>query len=347
MSAEPAGDDSLTPIIGTVRVARGLTQKEVSAQTGLSQALLSKVESGMVTLDQERMQLLAKALDVPVEGLQLTRGDLGTPSHIFHRKRATLPVSRANQIRAQLDLAHMQIAAIFGNDRPPARLHRTPLPEDGYITPEDVARDLREELQLEDGPLENLVGVLEDRGVAVLRMDLGSTRIDALVSWPAKQWPLVILSDHAPADRQRFTLAHELGHAVMHEIPTENQETEADRFASEFLMPASSIRTELSDVSIPRLAKLKTKWGVSMAALLRRARDLGQISESKYKQMNIEFSKAGYRKSEPVQIPAEAPALIHRAIERRLNQGERIKDIALAASMNPSRFESTYRIEAA
>jgi len=347
MNMDETRNEDREPIVSTIRLARGLTQSQVATKTGISQALLSKAESGMVTLDDERLALLADALDVPLHALRLTSSHIGAPAYIFHRKRSTLPVSKANQIRAQLDLAHMQVAAILDNDRPPARLQRTRLPEDGYITPEDIARDLRDELALGDGPIENLVQVLEDAGVAVLRTDLGSTRIDALVSWPPNKWPLVILSSHAPADRQRFTLAHELGHAVMHEVPAEEQESEADRFASEFLMPAHSIRRDLNEVSIPQLAKLKPKWKVSMAGLLRRARDLGQITESQYKQMNIEFSKAGYRKSEPVEIPAETPSLVRQAIEDRLRGGESILDIASAACMNPTRFENTYRNEAA
>lgn len=347
MDTNAPGAEDRQPIVGTIRLSRGLTQSQVAAKTGISQALLSKAESGMVVLDDERLKLLAEVLDVPVAALRLTRRHLGASSYIFHRKRSTLPVSKANQIRARLDMTHLQVAAILGDTRPPTRLQRTPLPEDGYVTPEDVARDLRDEFSLGHGPIENLVQVLEDAGVAVLRTDLGSTRIDALVSWPPQHWPLVMLSSHAPADRQRFTLAHELGHAVMHEIPTEDQEPEADRFASEFLMPAESIRVDLSEVTIPRLAKLKAKWKVSMAALLRRARDLGQITESQYKQMNIEFSKAGYRKSEPVEIPHESPSMVQRAIENRLGNGESIFEIALAAYMSPSSFERTYRNEAA
>jgi Zn-dependent peptidase ImmA (M78 family) len=347
MNMDETRNEDRQPIVSTIRLARGLTQSQVAAKTGISQALLSKAESGMVTLDEERLSLLADALDVPLAALQLTGSQIGAPAYIFHRKRASLPVSKANQIRAQLDLAHLQVAAILENNRPATRLQRTPLPDDGYITPEDVARDLRDELSLGDGPIENLVRVLEDAGVAVLRTDLGSTQIDALVSWPPNKWPLVILSSHAPADRQRFTLAHELGHAVMHEVPSEEQESEADRFASEFLMPAHSIRRDLSEVSIPQLAKLKLKWKVSMAALLRRARDLGQITESQYKQVNIEFSKAGYRKSEPVEIPSETPAMVRQVIENRIRGGESIPDIASAARMNPSRFENTYRNEAA
>ena len=80
--------------------------------------------------------------------------------------------------------------------------------------------------------------------------------------------------------------AHELGHAVMHQIPTEHQEAEADRFASEFLMPAATIRDQLDALTVPKLARLKAEWGASMAALLRRGRDLGRVNDAQYRALN-------------------------------------------------------------
>ena len=188
--------------------------------------------------------------------------------------------------------------------------------------------------------------MLEAAGVVVLVRDFGSALIDAIMSWPDGRVPLVIAGMHAPADRQRFTMAHELGHAVMHQVPTENQESEADRFASELLMPASDIAPALKGVTVPRLAQLKPVWGVSMAALLRRARDLGGISESQYKQVNIEFSKAGYRSREPVELPRESPSLLDAALEERILAGEDVQMIAESALMTEAEFRRVYGGEA-
>lgn len=292
-------------------------------------------------LDPERAKYVADVLGVPPSALVLPVSGLSS-SIVFHRKRATMPVSKANQVRAILDLTHIQVGAVLGSSQPLLRTERTPLPEDGYTTPEDVAKDLRDQLAPGIGPIQSVVATLESAGVPVVIRDLGSTLMDAIFSWPTGAHPLVVLSSHAPADRQRFTLAHELGHAVMHQIPSENQEAEADRFAAEFLMPARGIREHLSGASIPSLARLKPVWRVSMAALLRRARDLGQITESRYKTLSIEMSAAGYRKNEPVSISPEEPSLIGETLARRLADGQTIDNIAIDAYMTPEEFRTTY-----
>lgn len=329
------------PLLGRVRVARGLTQNALAKKSGISQALLSKAEAGLIELDTERALSISQALRVPPSALTVPVSGLSS-SIVFHRKRATMPVSKANQVRAVLDLAHIQVAAILANRRPPLRIERTPLPEDGYTTPEDVAKTLRRTLATGAGPLDNVVTTLESAGVPVVMRDLDSTLMDAIFSWPTGAHPLVVLSNHAPADRQRFTLAHELGHAVMHQVPSDTQEAEADRFASEFLMPAKDIREHLLQVSVPSLARLKPIWKVSMAALLRRAKDLGEITESRYKTLSIEMSAAGYRKNEPVSLEPEVPALIEQTVADRIADGETVDAMAAEAYMTPEEFQSTY-----
>ncbi|NYE95880.1 Zn-dependent peptidase ImmA (M78 family) [Psychromicrobium silvestre] len=293
-------------------------------------------------LDEERKLLLARTLSVPVQALDVAIDEGKSSGLVFHRKRATLPVSKTNQIRAILDFTRVQVDALLGSGRQSPTLMRTPLPEDGLTTPEEVAQGLRKRLALAPGPLPDIVQVLEQAGMAVVRRDLGSTQIDAIVSWPEGDWPLVLLGNHAPGDRQRFTLAHELGHAIMHQLPSEYQEQEADRFASEFLMPLQDIRSELKEISIPSLARLKSRWQVSMAALLRRARDIGTITEARYKALIIEMSRAGYRKREPVDIIVAGPQQIPEAIKRRLALGETPSDLAEAAHLTLDEFDTLY-----
>lgn len=329
-------------MLGTVRAARGMTQSELSRKTRISQSMLSKAESGALLLDEGRLVALADALRVPSTLITVPVSEVGSPPYVFHRKRSTLPVSKANQLRAELDLTHLQVAGILGKRAPKLRLPRTPLPEDGFDSPEDIARNTRTALGLPEGPAAHLVPALERTGIVVVVRPLGSPRIDAIVSWPEGRRPLVLLGDHAPADRQRFTVAHELAHAVMHQVPTEEQESEADRFASELLMPAASIRGQLDHLTIPKLAKLKSEWGVSMAALLRRSRDLGCTGDSQYRALNIELSRAGYRKNEPVQVPHEIPTLLPRVIQERLDDGDGVSDIARSAQMTEDEFKELY-----
>lgn len=121
-------------------------------------------------------------------------------------------------------------------------------------------------------------------------------------------------------DRDRFGSSHELGHLVLHQPgqrpASRTLEREADLFASAFLMPAGSIRDELpSKVEWPHLLQLKQKWGVSVAALLRRSRDLGVMDDATYTQAVKTMSARGWRTDEPGTVTStESPALLSIAL---------------------------------
>jgi Zn-dependent peptidase ImmA (M78 family) len=177
--------------------------------------------------------------------------------------------------------------------------------------------------------------VLEDAGGLVLIRDLGSRQLDAVTQWIDGEPPLFLISAHAPADRFRFSLAHELGHVIIHGEPgaTPVQERQADEFASEFLMPADAVRADLArrHLDLPRLLDLKHQWGVSMAALLRRASTLGVISEWQYRNLMVEMSALGYRTQEPGDLTRESPRLIPDLVTR-LRRDHRYQPSQLAAA---------------
>ena len=137
---------------------------------------------------------------------------------------------------------------------------------DDFDTASDAALTLRREWGLAPGAVPQLIRLIEGAGGLVLVRDLGSRELDAVTQWIDGNPPLFLLNEHAPADRFRFSLAHELGHVIMHDAPglTAVQERQADEFASEFLLPASAIRAELKHgrMDLPRLLGLKHRWGV-------------------------------------------------------------------------------------
>jgi hypothetical protein len=78
-----------------------------------------------------------------------------------------------------------------------------------------------------------------------------------------------------------------------------------------------------------------------MQAILRRARDLGKITESKYKSLYILIGKQGYRTNEPVYIPSEEPVLLKKIIEvHQKDHGYSVADLARVLTTNE--FEETY-----
>lgn len=141
----------------------------------------------------------------------------------------------------------------------------------------------------------------------------------------------------------RFTLAHELGHVIMHQKPSADMESEADRFAAEFLMPARDIRPELRPLSLSRLVVLKQYWRVSMAALIQRAGDLKVITERQRRSLWTQMSKEGYRKVEPSPIETERPTVLSDILDvYRHSHGFTLAEMSTMVASYEHEFRTRY-----
>ena len=174
----------------------------------------------------------------------------------------------------------------------------------------EAANELRHAWELPDGPIGHLVRHLEANGVLVARLEVANQGIDAF-SHAQGARPVVILgSDKGDAARSRFDAAHELGHLVCHPDadPGGEQEQQAHAFAAELLMPRSYFVQILPRrFDLGTYARLKQEWGVSIAALLFRARTLGVIGDAAYRRAVMIMNKEYGRRSEP--YPLERPEL--------------------------------------
>ena len=146
-----------------------------------------------------------------------------------------------------------------------------------------AAATLRMRWNLGDRPVDNLVGLIEERGGAVLTWP-EAWAFDGISPAGRASTPVLVLNAQAPPDRRRFNAAHELGHLVMKSSGDEKQDERfAHRFAASFLVPAEAARRELGahrrNLSIAELGLLKQRWGLSMQGWIRRARDLEIISD--------------------------------------------------------------------
>ena len=161
---------------------------------------------------------------------------------------------------------------------------------------------------------------------------MGTREVDAF-SVQFDQRPLVLLTNDKPSYvRSRFDAAHELGHIVLHRSARETSrelERQAHEFASALLLPRSVALEELPRAmdgsGWTKLAQLKRKWGISIAALLFRSKDLGLLSPIEFKNAMRYMSVRGWRKMEPGDRemgPPEVPVLVERSIRAiELNSG--------------------------
>lgn len=195
--------------------------------------------------------------------------------------------------------------------------------------PEEAARQVRREWGLGHGPVGHLLRLMENHGVLVVFSPPQTAAVDAY-SFDSARRPVVVLNPlKFDYYRQRFDLAHELGHLVMHadaEPGGRIVEEQAHRFAAELLMPAEHLAPLLpkamNAAAWASLARLKEQWRVSMQALLYRARRLGSLSDVSYRNAMTTVSTRGWRRSEPGQIKVlEQPSLLPRTVELLAAEG--------------------------
>ncbi len=308
------------------RESRGWFQSELADAASLQQGTVSKIESGALVPSPETLDRLAEKLRYPRELFFQSDRVYGFNSTVFfHRKRQSLSDKVLRKLHAQVNLVRMRIARLLRSTeiRSDSRFQRVDLAE-YRDNPELVARLVRSMWLLPPGPIRNVTRAIEDAGGIVVSMDFETRQIDAVSEWVAPFPPIFVINSHSDitGDRLRLTLAHEIGHSIMHQFPTATMEAEANRFAAEFLMPAREIKPSLYSLDFPKLMDLKAHWKVSMAALIQRAGTLGTISENQKKYMFINLGKKGWRLREPehTDIPAEKPELFNALIDAHVSQ---------------------------
>lgn len=312
------------------RLAAGLSMDSLGKVAGVSANMIKKYEHDQSMPSSGVLIRLADALNVRSEYFfRPARVEL---ADIEYRKRASLPQKVLNRIKADiLDQAErwMELQQLWPNYPVPGFEIPVDLPAVTDLESVDpVADAVRERWQLGFNPLPELISLLESKGVLVIMTDeLQAERFDGLQARLNHQ-PIVAISSGWPGDRQRFTLAHELGHLLLHgRLPDSlDEEQVCNRFAGALLLPAVAAVERMGAVrhhlEWKELELLKQEYGISMAAILYRCRHLGIITESRHKQMMIEFSANDWRKREPGEaVAAETTQLFAQLVYRGLGEG--------------------------
>jgi len=328
-------------MVEMAREARGLTQTALADRLDCTQATVSKIEKGALPVSPEMLKRLSETLDYP-EDFFCQKGGIYTPGIKYRRSRSRLRardrdrLDAKHNIRARVISELLESIEIEGGNIPS-------MPVEEYDSPAEVAQELREYWGISPSPVGNLTRLIERNGGIIVHTDFQTGEMDG-VYYPFPDIPPTIFLDkNQPGDRLRFTLAHELGHIVMHQHPTdpEKVEDQTNVFAGEFMMPEEDIRPQLQRLDLRKLAQLKPKWGISMAALLVRADEIGAISHRKYRSLWAKMGKAGYRKREPAEldVPKEEPKLESRLVEAHLNElGYSVEELAESVHLNIDDF---------
>jgi Zn-dependent peptidase ImmA (M78 family) len=323
------------------RELRGWTQTElVQAASGrFTTAALSQLERGHTRPSAPTLRALAQATACPIQFFVARPGDQRREG-FFRSLQATSARERKRYL-ANARLLHELVTVMEEHiDLPDLNVPRFVNHARDFDDIEDVAEATRKAWRVDEGPIPNVVRTLERHGIVVVRVANFAREVDAF-SVRHEGRPIVVLGmEKAVTARSRFDAAHELGHLVLHEETDAGKretEDEAHRFAAAFLMPASEIRDELSEtVDWGELMRLKVRWRVSIAALLRRAVTLKVMPQHRYVNAVKAMSARGWRTREPGDEKLgslESPVLLRRALDRLADAGVSLKNLADEASL--------------
>ena len=311
--------------------------------------MLSRFENQLVGLSDDILDRAAAAYDLPRSFFVQPDPVLGAPVsvHPMWRKKASVSGREMDQIVAELNLRLMHLRRLLQAVEVDASFQVPNLPFDQFSDAERIAGLVRAQWQMPAGPVRDLTRVVEAAGVVVVHSTLGGSAVDGVTFRAPGLPPLVVLNVEQPADRMRFTLAHELGHLVMHhDQPTQSMEQEANEFASAFLMPTRDIRPYFARrIDLRLLAELKPVWRVSMASLLMRARSLGLLAYNQERYLWQQFSIAKIRQSEPPELDfvAETATVLPDLLNAHIRElGYSIADLASLLHVQPPELASLY-----
>jgi Zn-dependent peptidase ImmA (M78 family)/DNA-binding XRE family transcriptional regulator len=335
-----------------LRLARqrlGFTQKTAAERLGIPQPVLSRIENGVASADSALLMKAGLVYRVPVEFFDIREPVYGPPVsvHAMTRSKSDVTAHQLDLITAELNIRLMHLARFMEGVDYNSAANVPALDVEQYGEPEKIAATVRAHWGIPSGPLKNLMQWVERAGIVVGFSKFGGASVSGVTFKVPGRPPLVLLNSTHPADRMRFTLAHEIGHLVMHRFPTDDMETEANKFASAFLMPEAEMRQSFRGrrMTLELLASLKPEWKVAMQAMLMRATSLGCVTPNQSRYLWQQISARGWRLREPAELdfPTEMPTVLPAIVKAHLSElGYSLAELTKLMRIHESEFIEMY-----
>ncbi len=296
---------------------------------------IGKYERGEASPRSHVLEALTRALGVTVD--HLFEEDSLRISSVEFRRKGRLGKRQLARIQARAVDAlerYLAVEDVLGVSSPGSEV-----PLGGVAQPsapseaESVAERVRRSWRLGDDPIRSMIGLVEDKGIRVISLDLGSGRLDGFKAVArradGKAMPVIVVNERKEdGERRRFTVAHELHHLLTGAREGGESEQAAHRFAGALLMPEAALRDRLgvgrTSVAWDELLVLKRLFGVSLQALTFRCRELGIFNVALARQLQREFARRGWSRppyDEPEVSKPEVPSRFRGLCLRALSEG--------------------------
>ena len=318
------------------RIYRGLTVAELADQVGCQRQTLSMYEiSKSQPAEKDVVQKIARALDFPYKYFYENTETCSTGTTYFRSLLTTNKRYRNEQIAKMDFLSHVFLMLQDYVSFPVFQELELP----NQTTPEEAAYTLRKAWNLGYEPIDNIVSIVEQHGILVTTFATNTDDVDAFSTFIGDaEYPTYLIaysSNKTSAARIHFDIAHELGHICLHEWSEDieelskeefkKREKEANEFAAAFLLPEDTFikDAESGPHNLTYYRQLKKKWKVSIAAMIRRAENLGVLTTDEYQDLIRTMQRRGIRKEEPLDdvLVTASPALLKTSVIMLLQEG--------------------------
>lgn len=314
-----------------------ISRAALANQVHTSPSFVTACEKGRKRPSSDVETLFAAELRVTrgyFYGSVLGRWDL-SDCHFRHRQAVTK--SEKSLVRGQLYFYSRLITTL----RRFVRLPENNLPEVSLYdlrSVEQVAGEVRRLWRLSaEKPIGQLCRLIENAGVAIVFNQADVAHIDA-ASHPGDAAVILVRRRECGATRVNFDIGHELGELIFRSSAnaTAEHERRINRFVGALLMPESGFTPHFRAraLTISHLWELKRTWGVSLSAVVQRAKEIGILSEPDFVRWKKRFAARGWARGEPNEPQFCGPELLRRSLAVLTNQHISLRDFATLVGLS-------------
>ncbi len=341
--------------ITEAREARSLSMGDLADSINITRQSVSKYERGIINPSFEVLQEISVKLDFPLDYFYKKDViDTARSSSLFFRSKSNVvkkiktacryQVKWTNEVKKELE----RYVDFLDVDIPTIDVDYEEITDEDI---EELAINLRDKWNIGDGPIDDLIGILENKGVIVSQFSSNNicsfSGIDAFSAWKDGVPYIVYNSVQKSAVRTRFSILHELGHIIMHSAISEEESTkreivdfadmQADRFAAAFLLPATSFPNSIRGTSLSVMEIAKVKWGAAISTIIKRCENLELLTENQLNYLKRQMSTNKYWHKEPLDdvLTIKGPELLRDAILMLIENNVLTKDSFINNSALP------------
>jgi Zn-dependent peptidase ImmA (M78 family)/DNA-binding transcriptional regulator YiaG len=339
--------------IKEAREARGLTREDLAEALGISVQAVSQYEVGQTAPGPEALTRIIALTHQPPAFFTANRQRFSERSGMPFW-RSLVRMKRPDRLRVA---RRLEWAADVVNylerfiELPPLRLPSVSLPQSpmDWESLETAALAVREAWELGNLPVRHMAATLETNGIILIKEPVRCEDMDAVSIWQAGRPYVLLAEDKFSLPRENFDLAHELGHMLLHphvEVSSANLpnlERQANYFAGALLLPRATFSQEIFSTSVEYFIELKSRWRVSIQAMIYRCKDLGILNKHQVSYLWRQMSARNIRVREPLDgdFTPEKPSLLSAALNMLIeNRVQTRSQILEALKLNSADIES-------